>query len=227
MSSPRSRKATIPTWRNADRADARHPEEAALRARRQRPAHDEQLEAETADDEREREEVQPADDVLGPRRPLRADRVRHRRRRHADAERVDAGDDVAVVRQRLPAHRVRALRQLRQRRRRSRAAPGSRAASRRRSCPSSVSTWIAFGSAIDALVELEHDLPRRPRELLLERRATPSRSDACANAAPGSARAASAAMTSARLIGASARRTARGGRRSEPRRGRSRGARRA
>ena len=65
-SSARSRNAAIPTSSTADRADARHPEEAALGPRRQRPAHDEQPEAEPADDEREREEVEPAHDVLRP-----------------------------------------------------------------------------------------------------------------------------------------------------------------
>ena len=152
---------------HADGADARDEEEAILRARRERAAHDEQLEAESADDEREREEVQPADDVLCPRRSSGADRVRHRRRAHADAEGVDAGDDVAVVRERLPANGVRAFRQLRQRDddlalRRDRARrPGHVLAVE----PEHLDR---LRQRVDGLIELQHDLPRRPGQLLPE-----------------------------------------------------------
>ena len=60
--------------------------------------------------EREREEVQPAHDVLGPRRAARAVRLGRRQRRHAHAERPHARDDVRVGRERVPADRVRARR---------------------------------------------------------------------------------------------------------------------
>ena len=93
-----------------DDAEPRHLVEARLRARGQRAAHDQQPEAEAADQQHEREEVRPAHDVLGARRAGRAVRLRRRRRRDADAERPDARDDVPVGRDGVPAHGVRAAR---------------------------------------------------------------------------------------------------------------------
>ena len=161
--------ADDPDLQDPNRGDPGDPEEAALGARRQRSAHDQQPEAEPADEEGERDEIEPAHDVLRARRALRTDGGRHRRRGHADAERVDAGDDVAVVRERLPANRVRALREPRHgcdelpRRGDHVRRAGEIGPARRQHLDS-------LGQRVDRLVELEDDPARRARQLLPERR---------------------------------------------------------
>ena len=159
----------MPVSSTHDDADAHDPEEAALRARGERAAHDEQPEADAADAEREAEEVEPADDVLRPRRPLRADRVRHRRRRNADPERVDARDDVAVVRRAPASGRCTGP---------SAASAATTTISRRdgiaRGFPRDVLALERehldrLRQRVDRLVELQHDLARRRGEPLLER----------------------------------------------------------
>ena len=74
-SSARSRNATIPTSSAATTPIAGDAVEAPLRLGRRVAAQHEQPEAEPADQQREAEEVEPADDVLGRRRPGRAVRV--------------------------------------------------------------------------------------------------------------------------------------------------------
>ena len=54
----------------------------------------------------EREEVEPAHDVLGAGRPAGTVGLGRRRRLDADTERPDAGDDVPVGRENVPANRV-------------------------------------------------------------------------------------------------------------------------
>ena len=78
------------------------------RAAARQPAQHDQPEAERADRQRETEEPGPAHDVLRRRRPARAVGVLDRRRRHADAERPHARDDMRVGGDRLPPHGVRA-----------------------------------------------------------------------------------------------------------------------
>src|SRR5207244_2901108 len=80
-----------PDLEHADRADPGDDVEAALGGARQGAADDEEAEAHATDEEREREEVRPADDVLGPRRPGRAVGLGRRRRRVPDAEGEDTG----------------------------------------------------------------------------------------------------------------------------------------
>ena len=74
-SSARSRNATIPTSSAPITPDAGHPVEAALGLGRRRAAQHEQAEAEAAGEQREADEVQPADDVLRRPRPGRAERL--------------------------------------------------------------------------------------------------------------------------------------------------------
>ena len=122
-----------PDLDRADRADAHDPVEAPLGPRRHRAAHDEQAEPEPADQQREREEVEPADDVLLVRRPGCAERLGRRRGALAHAEREDPGDDVAVGRDHAPADGVRAAREV-LRPARSRSAGRCRASTCRRRC---------------------------------------------------------------------------------------------
>ena len=100
-----------PDLEHRDRAGSGDPVEPPLRAQGQLAGNDEQAEADAADEQREGEEVQPPHDVLRRRRPLRAHRVGDERRRNADAEGVDARDDVPVVRESLPPDRVRPARE--------------------------------------------------------------------------------------------------------------------
>ena len=97
-----------------DRADhARQGEqvEDPLERVRHRPGKHDESEGEPADQQREADEVEPAQDVLGRRRPGGAVGVRGRRGGDADPEREDAGDDVPVPGQRLPTDGVGAGRQ--------------------------------------------------------------------------------------------------------------------
>ena len=159
-----------PDLERSDRADPRHPVEAPLGSRRKRAAHDEQPEADPADEQREREEVEPAHDVLGRRRSLRADRVGHRRCRIAQAERRDAGDDVSVAREGAPADRVRADRQ----RLRQRCDDLAHRLDRPRRAGDVLARGVEdddrAGDCVDRLVEREHDARRQLLEPLLERR---------------------------------------------------------
>ena len=91
---------------HGDATDGRDPVEPVRKPRRQRLAEHEQPETDRPDDERERDEERPAGGVVRPVRPRRAVGLGRRRRRHADAERVDAGARVAVRRRRPPADRV-------------------------------------------------------------------------------------------------------------------------
>ena len=92
--------------------------EASLQRGRRPPADHQQAEGEPADEQREPEEVAPADDVLVPGRARGAIRLRGRRRHDPHPERVDPRDDVALQRGHVPAHRVGAGRQPLQRSRR-------------------------------------------------------------------------------------------------------------
>src|SRR5205085_12077649 len=87
-----------PDLKRRDGSDSGQEVEALLSPRRQRSAQDEDAKSEPSDEQREREEVRPADDVLGCRGPRRSVRLGRRWRGIADAEREDAGDDVAVTR---------------------------------------------------------------------------------------------------------------------------------
>jgi hypothetical protein len=70
-----------------------------------------------------RDEVEPAHDILGSRRPRCAERFRRRRRCRAHAERPDAGDHVSVAGHGVPADGVGAPRQVRDERGKPRAVP--------------------------------------------------------------------------------------------------------
>ncbi len=96
---------------DADRPRQRDEVEAPLEPLRHGPTEHEQPEAEPADHERERREREPAHRVLGAARPGGSVRRGRFRRLHAHAEREDAGDDVTVAAERLPAYGVAAARQ--------------------------------------------------------------------------------------------------------------------
>ena len=118
-----------PDLERADHADSEQPVEAALGRLAERPAHDQQPEAEAAREQRERQEVEPADEVLARRRARR-----HRRPRSPAA--------AAPARRRCRRPRRRA----RQRRRRatgpcSRRAAAVRPARRSSACPRSSRVW--------------------------------------------------------------------------------------
>ena len=86
--------------------ESRHDQEAPLDSRGEWPRQNEKPERDPAQEERERQEVAPAHNVLRDRRPRCAEGVRGRRCGDADAEREQARADVAVMRQYLPANRV-------------------------------------------------------------------------------------------------------------------------
>src|SRR5207249_3269401 len=69
---------------------------ALLGFRRERASHDQEAEAQPAGDQGEREEVEPAHDVLPGRRAGGAERLRRWGRAVPDPEGEDAGDNVAV-----------------------------------------------------------------------------------------------------------------------------------
>ena len=139
----------------------------------------------------------------------------------ANAERVDAGHDVPVVRHRLPAHGVRAARQLGQPRD-DRALRRNRA----RGCRDVLAVAREHDDRVrqrrDRLVEAQHDFARRAAQSARGRRDTCCVMLAWANADAGSASAPSRPRRSARLIGAARPHTERGARRPARRRGRSR-----
>jgi len=62
-----------------ERADPRQGVEPLLRASGQTVMQYQEPEAQPADEQRQREEVQPAHDVLAPRRPRRSERLRRER----------------------------------------------------------------------------------------------------------------------------------------------------
>ncbi len=88
---------------------AERPEQvdATLDARVDDAGEDEEADPDDADHQRERGEQRPAGDVVAPRHPGRADRLRRRRCIHADSEREDAGGHVPVGGDDAPAHGVR------------------------------------------------------------------------------------------------------------------------
>ena len=95
-----------PDLERPDYADAHDREEAPLRGRRQLDASQEQPEPKPAQQERQREEVRPANDVLRRRRARCAVGLGRRRGFYPDAEGEDARHDVAVLGEHMPAHRV-------------------------------------------------------------------------------------------------------------------------
>jgi hypothetical protein len=72
----------------------------------QGPVEHEQPHYERSDEQRERSEQRPAREIVAPRRPGGTDRLRRRRRSHADTEREDAGRGVTVLTDRAPADRI-------------------------------------------------------------------------------------------------------------------------
>jgi len=134
---------------------------------RQPSACDQQAEAEPADEQRQREEIEPAHDVLGARRAGRTERGCRRGRARAYAEREHAGDDMAVTRHCMPPDRVAATLQPRQRSHQrtplvADAGHGQRSASRVQ--------LERPRQRLDELIEAELDRARRRREPLLETR---------------------------------------------------------
>jgi hypothetical protein len=100
-----------------ERAETREGVEAVLGAGGKRTAAEhQQTKAKTSHQQGKCEEVRPANEVLSAGRPRGAVRFGRRRRGHSDAEGVDAGDDMAVAREGVPADGVGAGRQARQRR---------------------------------------------------------------------------------------------------------------
>ena len=106
--------------------------------------------------------------VVAPRRSRGADRLGRRRRRHADAEREDAGRRVPVLADHAPADRV--------------AGPSQRETGATTTCPPSVvlavpdstvpsgaSTWIAPRRDRHRLVEAQPDLGRGRLDARLRR----------------------------------------------------------
>ena len=115
----------------------------------------------------EAEEPEPAHEMLGPRRPARAVGARHGRRGHADTERPDAGDDMRVGGDRMPAHGVRAARQAPERRD-DRSTVGVRRS--REVDTAAVEDAHRVGQQSDVLVETQVNRGRRARELRAEMR---------------------------------------------------------
>ncbi len=129
------------------------------------PRSDDHAKPQPTDEKREREEVDPADNVFGPRRPGCSVGVGRRRRLDAHAEREHARDNVPVVGDGVPANRVRACRQARKRR--PQVAPVGPHAHDSHAAPLRVDLDRA-GHGRHKLVEPEGDRARCPLDPLTE-----------------------------------------------------------
>ena len=148
------------------------------------PTQHDQPQPERADRQCEPDEPEPADDVLGRCRAAGAVRRRDGRRRDADAERPDAGDDVRVGRDRVPPNGVRAHLER---------AARSRSGRCRCTCdppgevvPDAVQDPDRAGQQLHVLVERSRIVPG-PRCSSMPKRGLVDRSVACADATAGNA----------------------------------------
>ncbi len=171
-----------PDPQGPDRAHPGDAVEAPLGLRRRLAPQHQQPEAEPAGQEREADEIEPADDVLRSPRPGGAVRLGDRRRGGANAEGEDTAADVAVVGDRRPADRVAPARQPAKGRRDHAGVARQHVRGAGDEAPFRVVDLDPVREHPHALVELEPHLPRRHREALpdlrrglLERRVGPGR----------------------------------------------------